>query len=61
MVFREIPEVVKVARLVAGGIGESDRFFGGDFVEGIDQNGSIVGKVGELGIAAKDRPRACCN
>ena len=56
IVFCEIPKVVKVARLVSGCIGECDRFFGGDLVEGINENGSVFEKVGELRIAAKDRP-----
>lgn len=56
IVFCEIPKVVKVARLASGWIGECDCFFGRNFVEGINENGSVLGKIGELRIAAEDRP-----
>jgi len=55
LVFGEIPKVVKVARFVSGWVGESEGFFSGDFVEGIDENDPVFGKIGEFRIAAKDR------
>src|SRR5258708_26462103 len=56
VVFRQIPEIVEVSRLVSGWIGERDRFFGGNFVERVDENGPVFWKVGELRLSAKHRP-----
>jgi hypothetical protein len=56
LVDREMPEIVEVPRFVSGDIGESDGFLGGNFVEGVHQNGPILGEVGELRVPAKNGP-----
>ena len=56
VVFRQIPQIVEVSRLVSSWIGERDRFFGGNFVERVDENGPVFWKVGELRVSAKHRP-----
>jgi hypothetical protein len=56
VVFRQIPQVVEVSRLVSSWIRESDGFFGGNFAERVDGNGPVFRKVGELLISAKNRP-----
>jgi len=56
VVGREEPEVVQVARFVAGPVKEGDRLLDRHLVQGVDPEHGIFGQIAVLLVRAQDRP-----